>query len=405
MSDLRVVFEVPKVIEAGLRSGTLERVGGVIRDSATKQVVVWLRDGSMVTQTLNAGANASPLSLVLTAARMGTTLLDGHLTRRVVEGVAQQVQIVTNLVAFTAAGQTINLAVSGASLAIMMRRVERLSESVAELGERVTAEFARDRIIDFRAALQTARDAFEGNHVNSRENAAHDARQGLYKAREHLLKDFEQNLQLGEAANLLTAQHELIYAMYAETSRIRCYLALGETELAKTQLLESIPGFRQNTIHLIQAWLGQHPAVFFHENYSTEDLERFLRIQAWIRDMENEHPERQLFAIIDDLRQSFWNPDVIEHLTPDSRFQRLRKRVGRPKEESNENLDVLSMAEMSIENLDRLRGFELELRSMRLGLEDWMGMISESELEQHEMGMILDVEALKGLGSKLTVPN
>ncbi|WP_240112412.1 hypothetical protein [Pseudomonas aeruginosa] len=48
MLDISVVFKVPAELAGGLANGTLERVGGVIRDSVTKKVVAWLREGDMI---------------------------------------------------------------------------------------------------------------------------------------------------------------------------------------------------------------------------------------------------------------------------------------------------------------------------------------------------------------------
>jgi len=48
MIDLNVVFQIPEIIAVGLQNGTLERVGGVIRNSATKKVVAWLKEGEGV---------------------------------------------------------------------------------------------------------------------------------------------------------------------------------------------------------------------------------------------------------------------------------------------------------------------------------------------------------------------
>lgn len=44
MSSISVLLEVPDDILAGLMDGTLERVGGVVRDAETKRVVGWLLD-------------------------------------------------------------------------------------------------------------------------------------------------------------------------------------------------------------------------------------------------------------------------------------------------------------------------------------------------------------------------
>ena len=40
--NLNVVFDVPALVAQGLMNGSLERVGGVVRDSSNKQVVMWL---------------------------------------------------------------------------------------------------------------------------------------------------------------------------------------------------------------------------------------------------------------------------------------------------------------------------------------------------------------------------
>ena len=43
--NLNVVFDVPARVAQGLMNGSLERVGGVVRDSSTKEVVMWLQEG------------------------------------------------------------------------------------------------------------------------------------------------------------------------------------------------------------------------------------------------------------------------------------------------------------------------------------------------------------------------
>lgn len=46
MSEIiNVLFEIPDWVSKGLENGSLERVGGVIRDSSTRAVKAWLREG------------------------------------------------------------------------------------------------------------------------------------------------------------------------------------------------------------------------------------------------------------------------------------------------------------------------------------------------------------------------
>jgi hypothetical protein len=54
---IRVEFEVPDDIKAGLGNGTFERVGGVIRFTESKQVVAWLREGGSRSHSPSGVAN------------------------------------------------------------------------------------------------------------------------------------------------------------------------------------------------------------------------------------------------------------------------------------------------------------------------------------------------------------
>ncbi|MFS8901892.1 hypothetical protein NW845_11050 [Synechococcus sp. H60.2] len=44
MVSEQVILEIPEAILKGLQNGTYERVGGVVREVASKRVVAWLRE-------------------------------------------------------------------------------------------------------------------------------------------------------------------------------------------------------------------------------------------------------------------------------------------------------------------------------------------------------------------------
>ncbi len=51
---LDVIFDVPPQVAEGLANGSLERVGGVVRNSSSKKVVMWLQEGgSEVSKTIS----------------------------------------------------------------------------------------------------------------------------------------------------------------------------------------------------------------------------------------------------------------------------------------------------------------------------------------------------------------
>lgn len=424
MSSLEVLFEVPLWIETGLASGAFKRVGGVIVESASKQVVAWLRDGGAV-ETVKAVTDAassmpSPFSIIMNVARGAVTLLDGHMTRQAVAGVGQQVAEVgaqvegvrqltsyaATVTTFTAAGQVLNLALSAASLHLILRRLDRLSDEISKLGELVQSEFNRDRDMRFKIALQAARDVFETSNPQQRAKAVRGAIDGLYEAKENFLIELQRVMKDNpDGERLLLAQQYFIRALYAETSRVRCYLAADEIELARQRLIEDIPVFRNAAFDLVNQWMGNYPAVFFHRDVPAQQLDRFLQVRRWLYEDDpftSADDAQVLFKIMNDLRSDFWNPEVTADEYYDG-FNRLLNRPARTFRERIANLPgALAQAEIVIENFQRLTGFELELRSMRLSFDQWTRLVREDDLEQHGMGIIVDKEIVEGLHRRQT---
>lgn len=67
-SVIDLSFRVPRTIEDGLRSGVLERIGGVIRRSDTKEVVHWLKEAGDAGSGAQLIVRGSQLSKALLAA-------------------------------------------------------------------------------------------------------------------------------------------------------------------------------------------------------------------------------------------------------------------------------------------------------------------------------------------------
>jgi hypothetical protein len=363
MPGLEVVFDVPEQLALGLASGSLQRVGGVIVDSGSKQVVAWLRDGS-IDRVLDDGGLLTPLLAGLAASKAGTALAT-----------------------FTAGGLVLNLALAAVSFREIVQRLDRLSAAVNQLGEELRAEFARERDMRFRVALQAARDVFEGENLDNRDNAMRSAVDGLYAARENFLDEFNRLLnQSDHGQMLIAAYHMLIRALYAEVSRIRCYLAGEDIELAKLRINEDMPRFAQYTKQLISRLMGDHPAIYLHQVIETPDAARFLRVQRWLR--------------TDDLRADFWKPDVVNLIEDEYGFPR---RIVKTTAEKVEGLvNRLNQAVILIENYERLLGFEMELREFRLAsgahsFQEWSRLVDEEKLKEYGIGIIVDRERLERL--------
>ena len=335
---LQTVLELPEYLQAGLSAGMYERIGGIIRESNSKQIVAWLRDGSQLAQP---GPNAfGPFAQTIST--------------------------------FSPTGLLINLALTSATFAAMLQRLNQLSQQTGRLLQEHRDAVVTERDSLLYSAVQAARDACDATRVSTREQRALYAIQALYECQQILEADSNSAL----AANPGLAQHYFTRAIYAAVTRIRCYLEIDELALASSRLVEEVESFDAIGRLLVARWLGKHPAVFFHPEVNDADCQRFVRIVEWL--------ERKSITevIIEKMRADFWNQEIVKN-QPEDLFTRLR---GEKPVRFSETLKALSFAlsnaEAVIENLQRLQGYELELRSARLmvsGFNDWSNIVDPTD--------------------------
>ncbi len=133
LSDIAVHFEVPEFIEIGLKDGTLERVGGVIRYSEDQQILAWLRQGGQVGQLAESSASL--------------------LQRLIPEGVGMA-QLITGALPF------LNIGMAGYSIVEHIAGIRVHEAELERIYDRVSEEFQRDREVEMLAALNSAENAF-----------------------------------------------------------------------------------------------------------------------------------------------------------------------------------------------------------------------------------------------------
>jgi hypothetical protein len=366
----------------------------VIVESGSKQVVAWLRDGTVLEHAPDLIGSLSPLGALAKVAESAVTVVDGMQTRAAIRLLETQIH---NLTSFTVAGQLLNLSMTFVSMRVILNRVNQLSGLVEELGETVRNEFERARDIEFKSALQSARDALESTAIDNRTQSAHHAIGALYRAREQFIDDFSRSVEAAfDYDNLLLAQQYLIRAMYAEAARVYCYLEIDEEELARKRLSEAVAEMEEGVKTLITHWLGKHPAIFMHKDVSKSDLERFLQIEVWLN-TGGGFTLPTIVDILDEMREDFWNSEVTK-----AEYANVFKRVTRQADSSHkgrvsELSDRLMQAEILIENFNRLRGFDLELRALRLSHADWKAEVSalmsqDDVVKDQQMVLIHDLE-------------
>ena len=429
MSELQVYFEIPSKVSALLGNGTLERVGGVIREKHTKQVVMWLRESIETVKPDTALSTTSPL---VPLANMAPLLLTGQL---------------------------VNMTLSAFTLYTVMQRMERLTKQVDSLGDLIRNEFDSHREDEFSIALKKARDAVESGNPLHRHSDATDTANRLARFTENFLTDLQRTIAKSkDLPHLLLAQQYLTRAIYAQTARIQCYLAVDEEKLAKARLNEDLPQFEQPVQELVKAWMGDYPAIYFHKDVPIELLNRFITLQQLQYDLP---PHEAILRVIDQHRGDFWNLQVLPNKTEPvlnlmnpfggsknkansiTLEQELEMRLAQMLDQFNGDFwnhlsipmlsvfnDGLSMiegtldavnpfsgsktkpnssprpitleqqlnirltqAELTMENYRRLLGFELELRTKQLTYPVWNALVDQDQLNQHGIAVIMTSEA------------
>ena len=339
MSSIEVLLEVPPKIEEGLADGTLERVGGVIRNSRNGQIVAHLREGGQISSN-------SQLTQGLMGGLLGHTGMSSATIRHII---FRTTVLKTTIVGFTL---------------LMLRRYfeKRIKDLEKQIKEGISAEFTRDRQVKLDSALRTV------SHLGKEEGDLYKRdvprlTQELNEASQHILHDVDAVLHEDslDPEQGQTAQDDLLGAMHVDTRRIRCYLEIDEHKLARDQLKDVLEEYKKRTQTFVLKWLGAHPARYFHEKVSDENLQRYLRIEGWLRGKDD-----VLMDVIKDYRGDFWNQDAIRDIKP-----RRSLRSRHPKEPTH-HLTALTQTELLIENFQRLEGFEGELDAIeRLGLKEW----------------------------------
>lgn len=407
MGLLEVTFQVPPAIEYGLSSGALERVGGVIRDSASKQVIAWLRDGSLIETGTNTLLHAvNPISTIFKAVDTVSTLHNNYVTRAMIGKIGEQMvsglhsltSSVSMLMRLTLGGHLVNLSLSTLTLATVNSRMQALSTQIESLGEKILAEFEKDRDINFHIALDAARDVFESQNGQIRESAHRSAIDGLSKARRYAMENYAQALKYApDRKYLQLAQYFLLNAIYVELTRIRCYLAMDDRDMAIQRFAETKIQLRAAIDELVQAWLGKNGAIYFHKEVPVQNLVRFVRIQQRLKGVTGEDHPLALFEIIDEMRSQFWSESVFGN--DNDVLRRIGLRGGNRIDPHQQELlaDNLLQVEILLENLDRMEGFELEMRSIRLDFQEWENMVSEEQLAEYGSALIIDTEMLERL--------
>lgn len=358
MIPLEVVFEVPPEIARGLASGALERIGGVIRETGSKQVVMWLREGARIVDNPNLAAGV--LRSLINVGSGG--LLDVAVSANRHQQVLQQLRVIQGISSVGAAASVLGIPVQIATTIYLAKLISKLQQDII-------AEFERDRSVKLESAMEYVHKVVSKLEGARKASAVDRIAPDLLEARNHLKEDFDKLLCEKQVSveNTELAIRLLQQQMQVDTANVRIHLQSGDQNAAYEILENGLVEYRKQACRLIQQLLGKR-ARYFHSQVNDADFLRFVAVEEWLRN------ERDiLYDLVIDNREDFWSRRIGKAIGP-NKPDRVRKftYVG--------HLESLDYAASIIESHQRMEGYKLELKAIeRLGItfSDWEMRISD----------------------------
>ncbi|PSN13997.1 hypothetical protein C7293_13475 [filamentous cyanobacterium CCT1] len=350
VTSVNATFDIPQKIAEGLASGTLERVGGVVREVGSKRVVAWLRE------IPNTSANLEHILYI----NMATSAL--------------------------------TLGVTLAGFTVINHRLQNIEEHLKDIQttlNKIDQKLDLSFYAKFRAALDIAKKAFEMENTENCKALAFQTIKSFAESEHVYTQYLDQNLQIqGRAMHEYLSILALIYL--AET---RCYLELGEYSSAMERLNEGYSKIQNYTRLYIEMLLTSNPAAYITPFLKEEiSLSRLTRIYQWL------DPSMGEGDVFEELRSKLfkWHADAsmlngfrwLKELPPailtEDEFE--KKGYFQRSEQVEQALSclpkVMERMESAIETCNRLNGYQAEVQTMEkfgISFQEWLGLQPKEE--------------------------
>jgi len=415
MIPVTVTFALADWIAKGLADGAFERVGGVIREVGSKQVVAWLREASSITSqgipfvgdpvtgVLNlivSGANAVVSAKGFSDVNQRLGGIENQLG-----AIGQSLQVTQGILQVTTAASILNLGVSVMGFAVIAQRLNELEKRLKqseELLNKVNRKIDLSFYANFRAAIQLAVNAFTMTKLENRRSSALQAINRFLEAEQHYIgytdAELEQKSQI--------ADEYLLTLSLAYLAEARCYLELEEHETALRRFQEGAKVLRSRIHKYVDILLTSNPAVYLQPWYKGQiDLRRLTRIYQWI------DPNLDENAVFEMQRQNFVNivrdPNKWVASLPPAILDRVEVKGGwfGPNEgdlmrEAEKRLpQVLEAVESMIETNRRFEAYQAEVEAiaqLKISFHEWLKLSpSDAKPDSAELMYIIPSKPLQ----------
>jgi len=245
MNTVQATFQIPEYIQQGISNRIYERVGGVVRNAASKQVVAWLREA------YEKGEPALPNILSLSSVGSVSSIL--------------------------------NLAVSTMGFIIVLKRlgvIEQHLEQAQEALQTIDYKIDLSFYANFRAALDLANNAFTMTNSETRQMSAMQAINRFLEAEHHYTKLTDKEIGNGSPV----ANEYLSTLCLAYVTEVRCYLELEEIDTARRRMQEGAAILRPRFEKHINTLLTSNPAAYLHPSLKEQvGLKRLTKVYQWLK--------------------------------------------------------------------------------------------------------------------------
>ncbi len=373
MTIFQTTFDIPDQILQGLQTGEYVRIGGVIRDSNTKQIVAMLREVS---------PNISGIGNLLTSASPVFGILN--------LGVS-----------------VINLGVSVIGFALILNKLKKLEESCKEelnkLEEKIQGninnlhrKFDISVYANFRAALDLANDSQTMVNPDNRINMATLAINRFLEAQHTYSNYIESSLK----ENISLTDKYIASLALTYMARARCYLELREIKNAVICLQEGSKFIRNYVEQYVKSLLISEPMgknfvvdglsgdnfILLDRGWhskleSSIDVNRLAQICQWL--------DPELNNIVDDqyILLEAENRNLIKFILINPFISGIALVNFKPQEEINPEkaIQTVEKIEKIIETYHRFESYLLEVQLIQkqgISFKNWLELVPNTEIQE-----------------------
>jgi hypothetical protein len=386
MTPLKLTFDIPNHIAEGLINGTLERVGGVVRDTSTKQVVMWLRDTAINTISSGSIPSFDPVTGVFNLVMQG---VNAGISINGFKAVNQRLDLMQGVLTATSAASILNLGVSVIGFTVIAQRLKELEKRLQKAQEfliKIDRKIDLSFYANFRAALDLAINAFTMSKGENRRSSALNAINRFLEAQHIYLdyadKEFEQKSQI--------ADEYLLTLCLAYIAEARCYLELEEFETAARRFQEGKVQIYTRIEKYVDTLLTSNPSMYLHPKLKGQiDLSRLTRIYQWKNPILDENSVFEIIrddiggkSLIDDDQINSWIESLPASIIEKSQIK--RGFWGIESETRNTVIGrlpiIMDGMESIIETNYRFEAYEIEVKALSkldISFHEWLKLQPE----------------------------